>query len=133
MVALSMGSWQVMQPADLCCVSSVESPRPGDLSSVPAFGNPTTARSDADILPAGKNKYNAVQINAVPGKTGAIRRLENRCQRENRIAQIQNVNRTVVNPESNTRPLKMSSKPTPGIKLDTPVVITIFSVNGGRY
>lgn len=46
---------------------------------------------------------------------------------------FQNVSRMVVKAETNTRLLNISSNPAPGTKFDTPVVITIFSVKGGRY
>ena len=119
-------------------------PKPDAVSSTPACADVSGACSAAAVLAGGPKADKAAQINSVNSTTGCPsrfrehRRREDRCREhrrpaESRIAQVQNVSRMVVNPETNTRLLKMSSKPAPGTKLDTPLVITIFSVNGGRY
>src|ERR1039457_4063608 len=123
MVALSIGLWQLTQPADLCCASSIESPSPGEFCLLSACIAWFAGGSDAAVLPAGPNTASPAQTQAASNKTCPNRRRENRRSENSRITS-QNVSLILVNPEINTRLLRMSPNPAPGTRFDTPDVIT---------
>src|ERR1700690_2014845 len=91
MVRLSIGLWQVTQPADFCSASAIESPIPGDIccsSSCACAGEPAAWTDDAS-LPAALHAASPAQTHAASNKTWPNRRREHPCQGK-RISRSEN-------------------------------------------